>query len=180
MSALRGSTARRYAEAILDLALERNELAEWRDGLDRVVASLPADTLRLLANPSLGVAARRAALEAAARDLPSGVRALLLTLLERERIRALPDIARAFHDLLDAREGIEKALITTAAPLADDDQKALVRRLEEQTERKLRAAFAVEPGLLGGALVRIGDREIDGSLRTRLALLREQLAATAS
>lgn len=175
--ALRGWSARRYAEAILALATEQGNVAEWRDGLAEAAAGLSGDALRLLAAPSINLEARRRALRSATEKAPPGVRALLLTLLRRERIGALPDVARAFGELLDARDGIDRAVITTATALEGAARGELVRELERTTGRTLRAAFAVDPQLIGGAVVRVGDRQIDGSLRTRLALLRERLAA---
>jgi F-type H+-transporting ATPase subunit delta len=173
--ALRGSTGKRYAEAILELGLEQDNLDEWIDSLERLSDALPRDVLRLLSAPSLSLEIRRRALEAATKQEPKGARALLLLLLESGRISRLPDIARALRDLLDARAGIRQASVTTAVPLDEAAQKAIGGRLE-RSAGSLRLTFNVEPELLGGVVVRIGDRQVDASLRTRLALLRERLA----
>ena len=171
-----GSTARRYAEAFLDLAQEHRAVDEWTRSLDRVTEALSKEALRLLAAPTYPLEDRRRALEAATAKEPAPIRSLLVTLLERDRMEWLPAVTRAFHDLLDARAGIEKAVITTARPLEDEEQRSLVERLERVTSRRLRATFAVDPTLVGGMLVRIGDHEVDGSVRTQLDLLRERLA----
>lgn len=174
--ALGGSTPKRYAEALLDLAVQQGAVDEWRASLERVSASLSADVFRLLASPAYPLAARRQALELATAAEPVGIRSLLVTLLERERIALLPAIARSFYDLLDARAGIEKAVITTSVPLEERERAALVQRLERDSGKRLRATFETDPELGGGMLVRIGDHQIDGSVRTRLALLRDRLA----
>lgn len=176
--ALRGASARRYAEALLELALEQGELDAWRASLERATAALSGDTLRLLRSPSISLATRSKALEEATAGEPGGIRGLLFTLLERDALRLLPDIRRSFEDLIDAREGIEKAVITTAVPLAEAERQDLVARLERETGRTLRPTFRVDPAILGGALVRVGDHQVDGSLRTRLAQLRERLATS--
>ncbi len=178
--ALSGSTARRYAEAFLDLAQERGAVEEWSASLERVTSTLSAESLRSLAAPSYPLETRRRALEAAFANEPAGVRSLLSTLLERGRIGLLPPITRAYRDLLDARAGIEKAVITTAVPLAEGERGDLVRRLERESGTRLRTTFAVDPSLLGGMLVRIGDHQLDGSVRTRLAVMRERLARPSS
>lgn len=177
---LRGSSPKRYAEALLDLADERGAVAEWRESLERLAGTLDRETLRLLAAPRVSLAARRAALERALAGEPVGARALLLNLLERDRITLFPDVVRAFRDLLDAREGIVKAVVTTAVPLDEAARRDLVARIEKATERKLRPTFAVDPGILGGSIVRVGDHQVDASLRGRLARLREHLAGTAA
>lgn len=172
-----GSAAKRYAEALLDLATDQRPAEEWGVSLDRVASAFSGESLRLLSSPAVPFETRRTALERATEAEAAGVRALLVTLLERERIALLPAVNRAYHDLLDARAGIEKALFTTAVALEEAEREALVERLERVSGRRLRASFAVDPAILGGMLVRIGDHQIDGSVRTRLALLGERLAA---
>jgi F-type H+-transporting ATPase subunit delta len=173
---LGGSSAKRYAEAMLQLAEEAREVENWTAALDRITQSLSAEALRLLSAPSFPLTSRRAALERVTADLPQGIKALLHTLLERERIALLPWIARAYHDLLDERSGIEPAVIMTAVPMDEAQQRDIVARLERSTGKRLRATFTVEPALQGGVVVRIGDHQIDGSVRTRLAVMRQQLA----
>ena len=174
--ALTGSSAKRYAEAVLQLAEESRDVAQWTNALDRITQSLSPQALRLLAAPSFPLEARRTALERVTADESPGIKSLLQTLLERERIALLPAIARAYHDLLDEREGIERAVITTAVPMDEARQRDIVDRLERITGKKLRATFVVEPALQGGVVVRVGDHQVDGSVRTRLALMRQQLA----
>src|SRR5207248_9619966 len=108
-------------------------------------------------------------------DAP-GIKALVQTLLERERLALLPAIVRSYHDLLDVRDRIEKAVITTAIEVTPAERRELVARLERESGKRLRATFVVDPALQGGLVVRIGDHQIDGSVRTRLAALRQQLA----
>jgi F-type H+-transporting ATPase subunit delta len=172
----KGSTAKRYAEAILELAVEGRNIDEWTASLDRVTAALTPETLRLLGAPTYPLDARRRALDAATEKELAGVRALLNTLLDGERLVLLPRIARAFHDLLDARAGIEKAVVVTAIRLSEAEQKKLVATLERSSGKKLRAGFEVDPTIMGGVVVRIGDHQVDGSVRTRLALLRDRVA----
>jgi F-type H+-transporting ATPase subunit delta len=105
------------------------------------------------------------------------IRSLLVLLLENDRIALVPQIALAFGDLVDRREGIAKARITTAVPLKEPEQRELVTRLERESGRKLRATFAVDPTLIGGAKVQIGDHLIDSSVRAKLVALGRQLAS---
>jgi F-type H+-transporting ATPase subunit delta len=174
--ALTGSGAKRYAEALLDLAEEAKAVPEWTAALERISQGLGPEALRLLTSPSFPVASRRAALERATAGEPAGIRALLQTLLERERIALLPAIVRAYHDLLDDREGIERAVVLTAVEMDESRRREIVSQLERGTGKRLRATFVVDPSIKGGVVLRIGDHQIDGSVRTRLALMRQQLA----
>jgi len=105
------------------------------------------------------------------------MRSLLVLLLETDRISLVPQIALAFGDLVDRREGIAKARITTAVALDEAARRELVQRLERESGRTLRATFAVDATLIGGAKVQIGDHLIDSSVRARLIALGRELAS---
>ena len=173
---LGGSGARRYAEALFDIASSENAIDAYRASLDRLAKAFGPETVRALRDPRITVEHRRAALDAGAKDEPRAVRAVLDLLLQRDRIALVPDIARAFGDLVDEREGVVKARITTPVELGERERGAFVSRLEAASGRKVRATFAVDPSLLGGATVQLGDRLIDTSLRTQLNALARQLA----
>jgi F-type H+-transporting ATPase subunit delta len=175
--ALSGSTARRYAEAILSFAADDRAVRDFRVSLDRVAAAFDRPTVRVLTDPATPLARRQAAVAAAAKDEPVEVRSVLRLLIERGDIGLVPLIARAFGDLVDRREGIEKARITTAVALEEEEREDLVRRLEDRSGRKLRATFAVDPAIVGGAKVQLGDHLIDVSLDARLRALGRQLAS---
>jgi F-type H+-transporting ATPase subunit delta len=175
--ALSGSAARRYAEALLALSPNERAVAELRSSLEKLAPVFDRITVAGLRDPSVPMKQRVDALTAALRGEPDVVRSLMVLLLESDRIALVPQIALAFGDLVDRREGIAKARITTAVPLKDAEQRDLVTRLERESGRKLRATFAVDPTLIGGAKVQIGDHLIDSSVRAKLVALGRQLAS---
>ena len=175
--ALGGSAPRRYAEALFDLASAANAVPRFRDALERLAAAFDADVLRALRDPGQPVGQRVAAVEAAAKDEPAEVRALLALLVRRDRIAIFPVIARAFGALVDRRAGIAEARVTTAVALEQTQESEMVSRLERTSGIRIRASFFVDPTILGGAKVQIGDRLIDGSVRAQLELLGAQLAS---
>jgi F-type H+-transporting ATPase subunit delta len=175
--ALSGSAARRYAEALLALSPNERAVAELRASLEKLAPVFDRVTVAGLRDPSVPMKQRLAALSAALGGEPAAVRSLMVLLLETDRIALAPQIALAFGDLVDRREGIAKARITTAVPLKEPEQRELVRRLERESGRKLRATFAVDPMLIGGAKVQIGDHLIDSSVRAKLVALGRQLAS---
>ena len=175
--ALGGSGARRYAEALFDNASAEKALPAYRASLDRLRDVFTPAVVRSLRDPRRPLQQRRAALAAATKDEPRAVRAVLDLLIVRDRLALMPDIARAFGELLDRREGIVKAKVTTPVELERTQQGDLVRRLERASGKKIQATFAVDPALIGGAKVQIGDRLIDASLRAQLGALARQLAS---
>jgi F-type H+-transporting ATPase subunit delta len=175
--ALSGSAARRYAEALLALSTNERAVGEVRASLEKLAPAFDRVTVAGLRDPSVPMKQRVEAVNAALQGEPDVIRSLLVLLLETDRIALVPQIALAFGDLVDRREGISKARITTAIPLKDAEQRELVNRLERESRTKLRATFAVDPTLIGGAKVQIGDHLIDSSVRAKLIALGRQLAS---
>lgn len=174
--ALSGSAGRRYAEALIDLAPDPARVEAFGTSLQRLRQAIGPASIALLRDPRVSLEHRRDALAAAIKDEPAEVRSLLVLLLERQRIELLPAIAGYYGEIVDRRAGIEKAKITTPVELAAADRDELVRRLERTSGRKVRATFVVDPSLLGGAKVQIGDHVIDTSLAAQLQEMARELA----
>ena len=175
--ALSGSAARRYAEALLALSPDERAVAALRTSLEKLAPVFDRVTVAGLRDPSVPMKERIAALAAALAAEPAAIRSLMTLLLETDRISLVPQIALAFGDLVDQREGIAKARITTAVALDESARRELVRRLERESGRRLRATFAVDPTLIGGAKVQIGDHLIDSSVHAKLVALGRELAS---
>jgi F-type H+-transporting ATPase subunit delta len=178
--ARRDSAPRRYAEAAFEIALRDETVDEWRAELDRAAATLDSAELgETLANPALPMRQRVEIVQGVFADLSDPVRNLVLLLLRRGRIRQLPRVAAEFRRLDDKRNNIVHAIATSASPLDDEELRAITARLEELSGGQVALETAVDPDLIGGVVVRIGDRLIDGSVRGRLERLRNQLASGA-
>ena len=175
--ALSGSSARRYAEALYQIGTSESAVDEFGSSLQRLHEALSGDVLRALRNPGIPLRARRAALDAATAAEPKAIRSLLDLLLERERIALFPQIAAAYVDLVERRAGIVKGTITTAREISANEREELLHRLERSSGKKIRATFAVDESLIGGAKVQVGDRLIDSSLKAQLDELRRELAS---
>jgi F-type H+-transporting ATPase subunit delta len=98
-------------------------------------------------------------------------------LLTRRRIALLPAISAEYERLLDAARGVVAATVTSATPLEAADEDALRQRVETMTGRTVRLAAVVDPSLIGGLTLQVGDRLLDASVRGRLERLRSQLVA---
>jgi F-type H+-transporting ATPase subunit delta len=177
----RETAARRYAEAAFEVALRDDTVDAWRAELDEA-ARIAADERvgRMLANPALPLESR---LELAAATIGVVVSKPVLNLIglmiRRGRIHELPRLAAEFRRLDNARQGITIATAISAAPLSSDEVAALTERMEQFTGGRVELELQVDPNLLGGVVVRVGDRLIDGSVRGRLERLRNQLVSGA-
>ena len=101
----------------------------------------------------------------------------LMCLLATKNIaHILPGITDQYQELLDAQQGIERAETVTAIPLDDDEQRRVTEMLSAMSGRDVRLTTRVDAEILGGMIVRIGDRVMDGSTRSRLRAMRRELA----
>jgi F-type H+-transporting ATPase subunit delta len=181
MAGIRTSTARRYAEAAFQIAERDDTIEQWLEQLD-AVAQVTADSrvVHLLENPEMPLDERLAIFKSALGEgmlpqLPN----LLTLILRRRRVDLLPRIAREFKRLYNRKMGIVEAIATSAAELDDAELSALRGRLEQMTDARIELETRVDPALLGGVQVRLGDLLIDGSVRGRLERLRSRLASGA-
>jgi len=109
-------------------------------------------------------------------ELPQGVSNFLITLVNNNRVAALPAIAAVFEEMREQALGIAPAEITTATPLSDDQRQRAESAVQKLTGLKVRLTCKVEPEMIGGAVTRIGSTIYDGSLRTQLQQLRRRMA----
>ena len=181
MTARLGTSARRYAEAAFEIATRDGNVEVWRDQLQRARDVLSEERVSaVLANAGIPLAEREGLVtRLLGGTLDRRVLNLVQLLLRRRRIELLPRVVDEFIRLDNERRGIVTAEVTSAAPLTQAEVDELTARLQATTGGRVQLTFRVDPGLLGGLTVRLGDQLIDGSVRGRLARLRTQLLATA-
>ena len=179
--ARRESAARRYAEAAFEVATRDKTVDTWRSELETAAAIVADEKVgRALANPSIPLEERTATAEKTfSRIVSRPVLNLMGLMLRRGRIEELPRLAAEFRRLDDERQGITHATATSVSSLTPDEVGALTQRLEQFTGGRVELDVQVDPSLLGGLVVRVGDRLIDGSVRSRLERLRNQLLSGA-
>jgi F-type H+-transporting ATPase subunit delta len=173
-----GGAAKRYARAIFELAQESGELDAWQTRLVALRKICASEEVRqVLDSPVLPLARRLEAAEVVAPDVGAGGLNLLKLLVETRSVEILDGIADEFEKLADESAGRVRATVTTAIGLADTDRSHLADQLTRHLGREVRLEARVDPAVLGGLVLRYGDRMIDGSVRTRLQQLRRRLAA---
>jgi len=179
--ARRDTAARRYAEAAFEVAMRDGTVDAWRAELDAAAEIAADETVgRLLANPAVALETRTEMAEKIfSKVVGRPTLNLIGLMLRRGRIEQLPRVAAEFRRLDNARQGITVTTATSASPLTPDEIRALTTRLEQFTGGRVELDLQVDPSLLGGLVVRVGDRLIDGSVRGRLERLRTQLVSGA-
>jgi F-type H+-transporting ATPase subunit delta len=175
------SASLQYANALADIALEQGAAEPARKQLaDFCAAFTESVELRtFLASPAITHQAKHGVIEKLVARLGGTkiIRNFLFVVVDNQRANLLPNIVESFEQVLRQRQGVVEAAIVSAVALSEAQKTSLLRTLERLTGRKILPKYSLEPALLGGAVVRIGDTIYDGSLRNQLNLLRAQLAA---
>jgi F-type H+-transporting ATPase subunit delta len=176
-----GSLARRYAKALLDIGIQQQTYDALGKELERTAATFAGspDLRHALTNPVFPADKRRLVLEELARRLGLSrvVRNFVMLLLDKGRIDALPDIARAHRQLVDEHAGRVRATVTSARPLDPSLEQRLKTALERQSGKVVILEKKEDPAILGGIVTQLGDVLYDGSVRSQLQQLREELLA---
>jgi F-type H+-transporting ATPase subunit delta len=171
------SAARRYAEAAFEVALRDDELEGWRDDLAFAAEILGRTEVEsVVDSPAIPTAQRLAVVDKLlGARVRSGALRLVSLLVERGRVRELGRVSDQYQRQLNAHRGIVVATVTSAAALTNEESAAVRAQVEAMAGSTVELRTAVDPGLLGGVTVQIGDRLVDASIRGRLERLRDQL-----
>ncbi len=173
------AVARRYARALFGLAATPAAADVLRAEIDALTDTiLGNEPLRRALFTPIHPRPQRTAIvsELAARlELSREVRAFAALLTDENRMQALPDIRDALRALVDRASGRIEAEVVSARPLGDAEVRELAAALSRRVGTRVTLERRVDPSLLGGALTRVGDLRLDGSLRGQLAALAESL-----
>jgi F-type H+-transporting ATPase subunit delta len=176
------TSANRYAKALFDVALqEKTDLAQVDRDLAAVVEMMTA-------SPDLALAAgrgpvtdaqRKSMMEAVAKamSLTTPVTKMMVLLANSGKLNLVPDLADSFRERLLSHQNIVRADVTSATPLSPEKTKALEESLSAATGKKVELSVSVDPGLLGGVVARIGSTVYDGSVKTQLQRMRQEISS---
>lgn len=175
------SASLQYANALADVALAQGAAAPVTQQLGDFTAAYAssAELRNMLASPAVSKAEKRAVAERISARLGASkiVRNFLFVVIDHQRTPLLPKIFESFENVVRERQGVAEAEIFSPTALNEAQKKQLTQALERLTGKRVETRFSLDTGLLGGAMVRVGDTIYDGSLRKSLNALREQLAA---
>jgi F-type H+-transporting ATPase subunit delta len=172
----RVASAKRHAQAVFQIALEKKEVEKWRSELKTIAATLGDPQLRaILEDPKVHLSEKE---NLVGKCLP-GISQLALNfaylLVAKQRLSVLEQIVSEYERMADAHLGLEHAKVITAIPLDEEDQKKLSERLAAITGKKMVLTTEVDPAIIGGFVARVGDKLIDGSTKAKLEALKRTL-----
>jgi F-type H+-transporting ATPase subunit delta len=169
--------ARRYAQAVFEIALEKNELDRWQADLQKMVGAVTDSTfLAALDSPKIKIENKSRFLKERLGDINPLALNMALLLINRTGIGVITEIADEYKRLLDNYHGIETAEVTTAVQLDDKEKQKLADRLGVLVDAKVELNTRVDPEILGGIVARVGGKLLDGSTRSKLVALKKELA----
>ncbi|MAL27197.1 MAG: F0F1 ATP synthase subunit delta [Croceicoccus sp.] len=173
------SLAGRYASALFELAVDENQVTAVENDLEKLRSAIAesADLAALLKDPEIGRKQAASAMAGVADYLHLAplTKNFLGVLAKNRRLSSLPDMIRAFATIAAAQRGEVTANVTTAHPLNDTQLSALTQKLTAREGRDVKIRTEVDPSILGGLIVKIGSRQIDSSIRTRLNTLAQAM-----
>lgn len=172
----RRAQAKRYAQAVFQIALEKGELDRWQSDLKKIASLQQDDVLvTLLESPKVPFGDKVRLLSERFADVNPLALNLVCLLVARGRLGLLGEIAEEYQRLLDNYRGIEPAEVVTAVPLEDEDKRKLEERLSDVAGKKVIIYPKVDPALVGGIVARFGGKLLDGSTRSRLEALKKEI-----
>ena len=173
-------SAKRYAQAVFQIALDSNEVERWRSELETIAATLGDPQLAaILEDPKVHLDDK---IQLISKCLP-GLNQLVLNLayliVSRQVLGILDQLVAEYNRMADGHEGLEHASVVTAVALDDTDKERLAEHLAVMTGKIVSLVTEIDPAIIGGFVARIGDNLIDGSTRARLEALRKKLVEAA-
>lgn len=169
--------ARRYAEAAFVVAREDKDYDGWRREMALLTQLFSDDVLAAaFRNPAVSAARRLELARQLAPEIRPQTYNLMRLLIEHQRTTEMLAIREEFDRLVDEAQGIVHMTLTAATRVSAEDQRRYRQALAQKVGRDVRLQVQVDPLLIGGAIIQVGDHLVDGSIRTRLEQLRRVLA----
>ena len=176
--ALSDPAARRYADAVFGIAHDTASHDRWLADLDDIAALFGEPTVYgFLVSTRVSQVDKEEVLDNALPDVQRQAANFAKLLVSKRRANLAPQIVEAFREQLNRVRGIAEADVTTAVPLSEEARLAVTEAVQRYTDAEtVTLTETVDQAIIGGAIVKIGDRIIDGSVRTQLSTMRRSLA----
>ena len=175
----RVASAKRHAQAVFQIALEKNEVDKWKSDLNTIASTLgDSRILAILEDPKIHFREKQQLVN----KLLPGFSQLALNfayfMVVKERLKILNQVVAEYEKMANSYQGLENAGVTTAVPIEKEEREKLSERLAAITGKRILLTSEVNPSIIGGFIARVGDKLIDGSTRAKLEALKKKLIRT--
>jgi F-type H+-transporting ATPase subunit delta len=172
----RRASAKRYAQAIFALASAGGKLDQWAEGIGSINQGLEAQEFRaFLEHAKVPIARKVQAVREAFPEVDPVLQNLLCVLVSRGLVSLVPEVAADYQGLLDQARGREQVQVSSAVPLEESEKERIARFLSKLVNKDVVLDSRVDQSILGGLLIKISDKLIDGTTRTRLQEMGKRL-----
>lgn len=175
--------ARRYAKALFAVGKEEGKFEEYNDALQGLAETYGsnAEVVDALTNPLYPLDVREKVMEGIVASM--GVEKIMANflnlLVEKKRAGILPEIAEEFQAMVDEEKNVSHGTVVSAVELNEELQAKVQATLEKLTGKKVELTTSVDPSIIGGIIAKVGDLELDGSIKTQLASLKDSIKGRA-
>ena len=169
-------SGKRYAQAIFELAREHDQLDQWEGDLDFVNGVLQDEDFRaLLGHADVPIGDKMKAIEAVMEQIHPLVRNMVNLLVTKGLVNVAGELRAGYLELLDEHRGRQRVEVTSAVPLEPAELDRITKFVSELVRKEVVVSTQVDESILGGLVIQIGDRLLDGSTRSRLDSLRNRM-----
>jgi F-type H+-transporting ATPase subunit delta len=168
----------RYAKAILDFATDANKATEVNADMKSIVVAIEesVELKDFLSNPIVKQEVKKAALAQIFTDVQPQTNKLFDLLLENKRFEILHSIASEYNSLFDEKNGVQAATVTTAFAITPELEKQVLAKITTFSDKKITIKNIVNPDIIGGFILRIGDMQYNASVSSKLQELKREFA----
>ena len=168
----------RYAKAILDIAQTSGKADAVNNDMKLIVETVAssAELREFLVNPVIKMESKKAALSELFSNVQSETKSLFHLLFENKRFEILESIAKEYNRLFDESNGVEVATVTTAFPITADLEAKVLAKIAEFSNKKITIENIVDPAIIGGFILRVGDKQYNASVASKLNELKREFS----
>lgn len=168
----------RYAKAVLEIAQTSGKAEAVNNDMKSIVAAVAesAELKDFLANPVIKMEVKKSALSEIFSNVQSETNSLFQLLFDNKRFEILESIAKEYNHLFDVSNNVEVAKVTTAFPITADLQTKVLAKIAEFSNKKITIENIVDPTIIGGFILRVGDKQYNASVASKLGELKREFS----
>ena len=173
------ASPKRYAQAVFELALAEGRLDPWAEDLHQINLALAVEDFKVfLQHAKVPPTQKVRAIKNVLPEISQPARNLISLMVSRGLVELVPTVEDEYLRLLNKQRGVEQVKVWSAVPLKNQEKESIDRFAQRITNKNVVLETIVDPAILGGLILKVGDKLLDGSTKTKLQGMRKKLQAT--